>query len=93
MTEIKILNECPLCGKQLEYNDLNQYSNVYAILGNGKLSKTRKRKEDNGSMECGFISCTNKNCGFVTDCDLDVFDERDIQVFQTNGVFKYTIHD
>lgn len=68
----QILNRCPLCGSELEYVELNQYSNLYRILKNGKISKTRKRKRDEGSTECGFIACTNYECGFHTDCDLRV---------------------
>lgn len=64
-----ILNKCPLCGGELEYVNLCQYSNVYRILKNGKISKTMKRKRDEGSMECGFICCSI--CNFHTDCDYD----------------------
>lgn len=67
----KILNKCPICGEELEYVDLYQYSNVYRILGNGKISKTRKYKRDEGSMDCGFICCSNADCNFHTDCDYD----------------------
>lgn len=35
------------------------------------MSKTRKYKQDEGSMDCGFIKCSNENCDFHTDCDLD----------------------
>ena len=35
----KILNKCPLCGGELEYVALHQYSDVYRILKNGKISK------------------------------------------------------
>ena len=66
-SEEKILNKCPLCGEELEYVALYQYSDVYRILKNGKVSKKRKCKRDEGSMECGFISCTK--CQFHTDCD------------------------
>ena len=65
----KILNKCPICGEELEFVELNQYSNVYRILKNGKVSKTKKFKRDEGSMECGFISCSNPDCNFHTDCD------------------------
>lgn len=65
----RILNKCPLCGSELEYVDLFQYSNVYRILKNGKISKKRKFKREDGPMECGFINCSN--CYFHTDCDLD----------------------
>lgn len=64
-----ILNKCPICGEELEYVELFQYSNVYRILKNGKCSKVRKFRRDEGSMECGFITCTN--CDFHTDCDYD----------------------
>lgn len=70
-SEEKILNKCPLCGSELEYLALHQYSNVYRILKNGEISKTRKYKRDEGSMECGFIACSNDDCNFHTDCDLD----------------------
>lgn len=65
----KVLNKCPLCGNELEYNQLNQYSNVYRILKNGQISSKRKVKRDEGSMECGFLSCTV--CTFHTDCDYE----------------------
>lgn len=91
--EIKILNKCPLCGNPIEYNSLSQYTDVYGILKNGKMSKVRKRKEDSGSMECGFISCTNENCDFQTDCDLDVLENKEIKVFQDCEAFKYTINN
>lgn len=64
-----ILNKCPICGEELEYVALNQYSDVYRILKNGKISKTRKFRRDEGSMECGFIACSK--CEFHTDCDFD----------------------
>lgn len=67
----KILNKCPICGEELEFVELYQYSNVYRILKNGKVSKTKKYKRDEGPMECGFISCSNPNCDFHTDCDYD----------------------
>ena len=67
----KILNKCPICGEELEFVELNQYSNVYRILKNGKVSKTKKYRRDEGSMECAFITCSNPNCDFYTDCDYD----------------------
>lgn len=65
----KILNKCPICGEELEYISLGQYSDVYRILKNGKISKTRKSRKDNGLMECGFICCSK--CNFHTDCYYD----------------------
>ena len=70
-SEEKVLSKCPICGCELEYVELNQYSNVYRILKNGTISKTRKYKRDEGPMECGFISCSNPECNFHTDCDYD----------------------
>lgn len=67
--EETILNKCPICGAELEYIVLNQYSDVYRILKSGKISKRKKFRRDEGSMECGFINCTK--CEFHTDCDLD----------------------
>lgn len=88
-SEEKILNKCPLCNSELEYHSLMQYSNVYKILKNGTVSKTKKRQEYNGSMDCGFICCTK--CEFSTDCDLDVIDNNNIHVWQDVSGFKYTI--
>ena len=68
----KVLNKCPICGCELEYVELCQYSNIYKILKNGTISKTRKCKRDDGFMECGFISCSDPGCSFHTDCDYDV---------------------
>lgn len=68
----KILNKCPVCGSELEYVEFCQYSEVYRILKNGKISKVRKHKMDTGPMECGFIACSNYECNFRTDCDLEV---------------------
>lgn len=67
---MKILNKCPICGGKLEYNMLCQYSEVYGIKRNGELTERRKRKEDNGPIECGFIACTNED--FATDCEMNV---------------------
>lgn len=70
-SEEKILNKCPICGEELEFVELNQYSNIYRILKNGKVSKTKKCTRNEGSMECGFICCSNTDCNFHTDCDYD----------------------
>lgn len=87
-TEEKILNQCPLCGSVLEYSSLYQYSLVHKMLKNGTVSKSFK-KRDCGSMECGFITCTNEECDFRTDCDLDVEDYNEIHVYQNGGKFMY----
>lgn len=86
---IKILNKCPICGGKLEYNMLCQYTNVFGIKRNGDLTEKRKRKEDNGPMECGFISCVNGD--FATDCDLTVTVPQNsrIVVFQQSGCYYY----
>lgn len=48
----------------------------------GKLSIRPKRgKVDICPMECGFISCTNTNCGFHTNCDLEVEENFRCKVF------------
>lgn len=89
-SEEKILNKCPMCNSSLEYNALMQYTNVYKILKDGTLSKNRIRKDDNSSLECGFISCTNSDCDFCTDCDLDVIDNKNIHIWQDGSTLKYT---
>lgn len=35
-SEEKVLSKCPICGCELEYVELNQYSNVYRIHENDK---------------------------------------------------------
>lgn len=65
----KILNACPICGEELEFVSLHQYSDVYRILKNGKVSKIRKYRRDDGPLECALIACSNSNCDFHTDCD------------------------
>ncbi len=89
----KILNKCPICGGKLEYSELHQYSNIYSVLENGHLSKNRKRKEDNGSMECGYLSCTNKDCDFTTDCDFNVNNHREIHIYQNGDSLMYDIEE
>lgn len=86
---METLYKCPICGGKLEYNMLCQYSNVYGIKRNGKLTEQRKRKEDVGSMECGFISCTNGD--FLTDCELNVIEPCDsnVKVYYENSSYYY----
>lgn len=86
---MKTLNKCPVCGGKLEYNALYQYSNIYGIKRNGDLTERRKRKEDAGSMECGFIACVNGD--FITDCDLIVTvpQHNNITISQIHGCYYY----
>lgn len=87
---MKLFNECPVCGSTIEYSALMQYSNVYKVLQNGELSKNRIRKEDNGSMECGYYSCTNPDCDFATDCELRVVSHKGIELECRDGKIYYT---
>ena len=84
----KILNKCPICGGNLEYCALMQYSNIYGIKKNGELTKNKLRKEDVGSMECGYLSCTNDECDFATDCDFVSVNHKNIVIWQ-NGTKLY----
>ena len=90
MNEEEILNACPNCGSNLEYSSLYQFSKVYKILKDGTISKRFKKRYE-GSMECGFISCTNEKCNFATDCDLDVIDDNTIHIYQDEETFVYTV--
>lgn len=83
----KILNKCPVCGGKLEYNMLMQYTNIYAVNKSGKLSSRRIRKEDNGSLECGFICC--ENADFFTDADLHCMTSSDIKIWQEGEQLFY----
>lgn len=85
----KILNKCPICGGKLIYSQLMQYSNIYSIKINGTLSKNRIRKEDNGPMECGFISCVNEECDFNTDTDHNCDAYPNIKIWQEDCVLFY----
>lgn len=88
--EEKILNKCPICGSKLEYTELCQYEKVYCITKKGKITSRHKYKADVGSMECGYIICTNEECDFYTDCDLNVEGYKNINVFQLGELFMYT---
>lgn len=52
------------------------------MLKSGKISKKRKFKRDEGSMECWFLSCSK--CDFHTDCDLDS-DKYNIHAWQEDN--------
>lgn len=54
-------------------------------LKNGDLTKQRKRREDNGPMDCSFFSCINSD--FLTDCELNVTVPKDSKIIisQING--------
>lgn len=54
---------------------------------NGELTKNRIRKEDVGSMECGYITC--KNCDFATDCDFNCISYPHIKIWQEYGKLLY----
>lgn len=84
----KILNKCPLCGSKLEYSALMQYANVYTIKNNGELSK-KSKKEDVGSMECGYICCSNEKCNFHTNVYLECEEHKDIEIWQKDNRFFY----
>lgn len=90
---MKLLNKCPICGSSLEYSSLMQYSNIYKVLRNGELSKNRIRKEDNGSIECGYYSCVNDECDFITDCELRVINHNEIKLKVKDGKIYYEITD
>ena len=84
----KVLNKCPDCGSSLEYHALYQYDNVYLIKKNGQLSKRRLRKDDVGSLDCGFIACSK--CHFHTNCDLEIENNRYMYIYNTgNGTYMY----
>ena len=88
-----ILNKCPVCGSKLEYHSLYQFSKVYKILKNGKLSARPQRNESACPMECGFIACSNADCDFHTNCDLEVEEGRKYRIYQTGDTYKIEINE
>lgn len=84
----KVLSKCPICGGKLIYSALYQYSLNYGIKSDGTITKSRK-KEDIGSMECGFIYCANEECDFMTDCELNSLNHANIEIVQDNGIYYY----
>lgn len=84
----KVLSKCPICGGKLIYSALYQYSLNYGIKSDGTITKSRK-KEDIGSMECGFIYCANEECDFMTDCDLGSTKYTNIKIFQRGDTYFY----
>lgn len=83
----EVLNRCPICGSELEYNSLYQITKVYKILKSGKLSTKPKRKEGVEPMECGFIACTNSECDFHTNCELEVEEDNRYNIYQQDSVY------
>ena len=88
----KLLNKCPICGSRLEYSALMQYSLNYQIKLNGEISVNGK-KRDIGSIDCGYISCTNPDCDFITDCDFNCVNHRNIKIQQFGNKFYYQNED
>lgn len=84
----KLLNKCPLCGSKLEYSALMQYAYVHTIKNDGELSK-RAKKVDAGTMECGFISCQNTGCDFLTNVDLECEKHKNIKIWQKGNKYFY----
>ncbi len=89
----KLLNKCPICGSCLKYHALMQYTNVYKVKKNGELSKNMIIKIDNGSMEAGFLICSNDDCDFQTDCDLDSINHRNISIYCDGNKYFYETDD
>lgn len=88
--EEKVLTKCPICGAALEYIELGQYEEVYGITKKGSITKRRKRKKDIGPMEAAFIACTNAECNFHTNCELEAEDHMNIHIYQSGDMFIYT---
>lgn len=88
----KLLNKCPICGEKLIYSALMQYSLNFQLKRNGELS-SKGKKRDEGSMECGYIYCTNSNCNFITDCDLDCENHPNIKIYQSGNKYYYKNKD
>ncbi len=84
----KILNKCPLCRHRLQYSRMMSYTLDALIKLNGEAA-AREKKSDVGSMECGFISCTNKDCDFSTDCYLKCQNNVRIKIWQEGDKFYY----
>lgn len=84
----KILNKCPLCGNRLQYSRMMSFSYDSTIKLNGEPS-AKEKKTKAGSLECGFISCTNGDCDFATDCDLKCESNNHIKIWQEGNKFYY----
>ena len=61
------------------------------MLKNGKLSARPQRNESACPMECGFIACSNADCDFHTNCDLEVEEDRKYSIYQTGEVYKIIV--
>lgn len=85
-----ILNKCPICGSKLEYHAYFQFTKVYRILKNGKLSSRPIRNEDDCAMDCGFILCENPDCDFHTNSDLEVENNKEYEIY-LSGDASYKI--
>ncbi len=72
-TIMKPFSRCPICSSKLEYRVLKFYEDVYTVKNNGGVyvNKT-KREYPEDCVEKGYLKCSNKQCGFKTDEELNV---------------------
>ena len=59
----------------------------------GNLSARPQRNESACPMECGFIACSNADCDFYTNCDLEVEEGRKYRIYQTGDTYKIEINE
>lgn len=70
---------------------LNLNITLYISMKYGEVASRRKCKRDVGSMECGYIICTNEKCQFMTDCELEVANSKNIKIRQIGRKYVYEI--
>ena len=88
----KVLNKCPICNSKIQYSRMMSFSMDSIIKRNGEPS-VKEKKGEVGPLECGFISCTNEDCNFATDCDLHSINHNNIRIGQEYGKFYYEVLD
>ena len=86
----KLLNKCPVCGCRLVYSAYIQYTLDSKIKRNGEISKSTSKSGSN-SMECGYLSCENADCDFVTNTNFVCSDHKDIRIDFDGTKFYYEI--
>lgn len=91
MSELKVLNHCPLCGAAMKYMAVKQYGEVHEITSKGHI-KANSRRESIDSVNTNYLLCCNDECDFLAE-NLMVRNHHEIKVFKERGTFYYTVED
>lgn len=89
MSEVILLNKCPICGGRLLKCCYGQYEDVYRINKNCKINKKKICRTDCGITTKSYIRCENND--FITNIHYDVVEPLEVygNVFKNEDDGKY----